>query len=497
MSREIKTESIIIWVLILISHVTTCQEIDKRIFTLEEVIQLAREQSPQAIMARHSYRSSYWQYRTHKAEFLPNLTLQSTFPDFNRSINKYQREDGSYTFVEDYVNNTNLNLSLEQNIGLTGGSIFARSTLQRVDQFGDNESTSYLTTPVGIGFTQPIRAHNEFRWEKRIEPLKFQAAQQEYVNALEEVAIRAIRYFFDLARAQINLQIAKTNYANTDTLYRIANGRFNIGTIAENELLQMELSFLNAGLAYNEAQIDLQARKYQLQSFLGYNERIDIELEMPVDIPKVDIEYLKALEQAHSNNPDIVQHRIDLLQAQREVAKAKAEKGLNANLFASFGLTQQSDQLYDAYVQPIDQQSVRVGLELPIVDWGLGKKNYKMAQSNQEVVKIQVEQAQMDFEQDVFMRVMQFNLQDDQLLIAGKADTIAQKRYEVAKQRFLIGKIDVLDLNVALTEKDQAMRSYLDALRDYWDYYYNLRRITLYDWEENKTLIEDYDKLIE
>ena len=470
---------------------------EKRVFTLNEVIQLSREQSPQAIMARHSFRSSYWQYRTHKAEFLPNLTLKSTLPDFNQSLSIIQNDSGSYNYIEDYVNKGNLNLSLTQNIGLTGGTVYMNSNLQRVDQFGDNRTTSYLTTPVGIGFTQPIRAHNEFRWEKRIEPLKYQAAQQEYLNAMEDVALRAIRYYFELARAQINLHITATNYANTDTLYRIAQGRYNIGTIAENELLQMELSFLNAGLAYNEAQIDLQAKKYQLQSFLGYNERVDIELEIPKEIPKVEIEYIKALEQAHLNNPEIVQQRINLLQAEREVAKAKAEKGLNANLFASFGLTQQSDNFYDAYVRPSNQESVRVGLELPIVDWGLGKKNYKMARSNEELVRVQVEQAQMDFEQEVFMQVMQFNLQDDQLMIAGKADTIAQKRYEVAKQRFLIGKIDVLDLNVALTEKDQAKRAYIDAMRDFWSYYYNIRRITLYDWKEDKPLSEDYDDLID
>ena len=224
---------------------------------------------------------------------------------------------------------------------------------------------------------------------------------------------------------------------------------------------------------------------------------MDIELEIPVEIPNVEIEYIKALEQAHANNPEIVQQRINLLQAEREVAKAKAEKGLNANLYASFGLTQQSDNFYDAYARPSNQENVRVGLELPIVDWGLGKKNYKMARSNEELVRIQVEQAQMDFEQEVFMQVMQFNLQDDQLMIAGKADTIAQKRYEVAKQRFLIGKIDVLDLNVALTEKDQAKRAYIDAMRNFWNYFYNLRRITLYDWKENKPLFEDYDDLID
>jgi outer membrane protein TolC len=59
---------------------------------------------------------------------------------------------------------------------------------------------------------------------------------------------------------------------------------------------------------------------------------------------------------------------------------------------------------------------------------------------------------------------MQFNRQDDQVMIARKSDYISQNRYEVTKQRFLIGKIDVLDLNVAQSERDQAKQKYISTL---------------------------------
>jgi outer membrane protein TolC len=92
---------------------------------------------------------------------------------------------------------------------------------------------------------------------------------------------------------------------------------------------------------------------------------------------------------------------------------------------------------------------------------------------------------------------MQFNLQDDQLRIATKADTVAQKRYSVTKQRFYIGKIDVLDLNIALGEKDAAKRNYLSAMQNYWSYYFNIRRLTLFDFEKMIPLEEDFESLIQ
>ena len=134
---------------------------------------------------------------------------------------------------------------------------------------------------------------------------------------------------------------------------------------------------------------------------------------------------------------------------------------------------------------------------MPILDWGMGKGQYKMAQSAEEVVKMDVSQSMIDFDENIFLQVMQFNLQDDQVRIASKADTIADLRYEVTKQRFLIGKIDVLDLKVALEEKDVARRSFVEALRNYWNYYFDLRGLTLYDWQKDVKLSEDFDDLLD
>ncbi len=466
--------------------------------SLQEVIQLAKEQSPMAIMSRHRFRGSYWEYRTHVAKFRPGLTLSSVIPELTRSIEKITLPDGSDDFVERSLMNSSVEVSLMQNIAPTGGSIFMTSGLQRIDNFKAEENpVSYLSAPVSIGFRQPIKAHNSFRWEKKIEPLKYEEAQKTYIEAMETVSQRAVNNFFNLILAQVNLQIATTNYANNDTLFRIAEGRYNIGTIAENELLQMELAFLNAGTALNEARIQLEINKFRLRSFLGFNETVDIELIIPHDIPEFEVDVVKALSEAKLNSPEIISLQRQLLEADQSVAEAKAEKGLTADLYASYGLTQKEYTIPDAYRDLQDQERIRIGLEIPIMDWGLARGRYRMAQSNQEVTRTTVQQSEIDFEQEVMLQVMQFNLQDDQVRIASKADTIAQSRYEVTKQRFLIGNVDVTDLNIALTEKDAATRNYLTALNNYWSYYFNIRQLTLYNFEKQVPLKEDFEGLLQ
>lgn len=467
----------------------------KREMTFQEVIAIARTQSPMSVTARHQFRASYWEFRSYKAGYLPNLSMSATLPDLNRSIEKIALEEGDI-FAERKQIGTMGSLELRQNIPFTGGNIYMSSDLQRIDFLNDEGGTSYLSNPISIGLRQPINGYNSMRWEKLIEPLKYEESKKDYINALERVSLRAVNNFFDLALAQKNLEISNQNFSNADTLYKIAKGRYQLGTIAENELLQMELSMLNAGTSLNEAKIDLAIRKFQLNSFLGFSQDEDIALIIPLEIPSNEVQLAKALEEARKNNPDVLSRQRQLLEARQSVAQSRADKGLNADLFASFGLSQSGDKFEGLYVNPQQQERVRLGLEIPIMDWGLARGRYKMAQSAQEVVKTNVAQAEMDFEQEVLLQVMQFNLQDDQLIIAAKADTIARMRYEVSKQRFLIGKISVLDLNVALQEKDVAARAYIAALRNYWNYFFNMRSLTLYDWIDNQTLSEEFDSLI-
>ena len=469
---------------------------DNKLLTLQEVIELAREQSLMGLMARHQFRSSYWEFRSHLAQYRPGLSLEATIPSLNNTMESVTQPDGSEKFVSRSNMQTSVDLQLNQNIGLTGGRIFVTSQLQRNDNFGEEPPTTYLAYPVTIGFTQPINGYNELKWERKIEPLKYEEAKLQYINTMERVSQRAVGYFFDLALAQINLEIAMKNHANTDTLYQIAKGRYQLGTIAENELLQMELSYLNAGTALNEANIDLALRKSRLRSFLGFNERVNLQLILPKEVPDMDLDYSRTLAEAKANNPEIINMERQLLEAERQVAEARSQKGLRADLFAQVGLSQFAEELQDAYQNPLNQQRIQVGLQVPLLDWGLGRGRYRMAQSAEEVTKTDVRQSQIDFDENVFLQVMQFNLQDDQVAIASKADTIADLRYEVSKQRFLIGKIDVLDLNVALEEKDVARRGYVQALRNYWDYYYTLRGLTLYDWDKDVKLEEDFEDLL-
>ena len=462
--------------------------------SLDETVKLAKLQSPDAQTARHSFRSAYWNYKYYRANYLPALSLTSD-PNLNRAINKVTLGDGTVKFVEQNMLSTDLTLNLTQNIPWTGGSLFVETAAQRMDIFSDH-TTAWQTSPINIGYRQSLFGYNSLKWDRRIEPVRYREAKKSYVETLELVATRATQKFFNLATAQSNYETATTNYANADTLYQYAQGRYNIGTITENEMLQLELNLLTEQTNMMNARIEVDDCIQSLRSYLGITNASELVASLNEEIPRFNVEVKQALELAYENNPEPEYLQRRRLESESAVAQAKASRGFKADLYMQFGLTQTNEKLKEAYRDPLDQQLVSLGIRIPILDWGVGKGKVKVALSNRDKVYTEVEQSRNDFELNVIKMVKQFNLQADKVMIAQKTDQTAQRRNDVAQKLYLLGKSTILDLNASISEKDRARREYITALYNYWSLYYGLRSMTGYDFERNRELTFDYEQLM-
>ncbi len=470
---------------------------DLKRLTLENVIDIASRQSLDAFRNKNMYLASYWEFRYFKADRLPTLNFEATPLDYNRSMQKvynYDENRDEYKSREDL--SSEVAVLLNQNVGLTGGRIFARSELNMSEKLGADRISSFSSTPFSLGYSQNINGYNSLKWTAKIEPVKFEKAKKNFIQTKEELAIKATRRFFDLVDAQIEVNIATTNLANADTLYKIGTGRFQVGTVTQDELLNLELGFMNAQLALTRANLGLERARAQLNSFLGYDKNTKIECIVPTELPDLAINAEDAVLAAFNNNPEIVNQQQRLIEEDRRVRQAKAQSGISGELYALYGLNQNAQELGLVYKDPLDRQRLRIGVNIPVLDWGRRKGRLEMAESNREVVRISINQEKIDFEQNIIMNVMEFNLQADQVLSRAKADTIAQLGYDVTQQRFLIGKVDVTKLNLARNDQETARRAFINALRTYWNYYFTIRGLTLFDFEKNISLSEDFDRLV-
>jgi outer membrane protein TolC len=463
--------------------------------TLEQTIYESNVHSVDALVAKNEFCSSYWEYRTYQAELLPEVVFDGTLPYYSRSYNPFQNTDGTYTYVGNDYSRLDAAISIHQNIPWTGGKLSVESSLQRLDQFGDHSTTQYMAIPAAITLEQPIFGFNRVRWLQKIEPVKYKEAKARLVSRMENVTVLAINYYFNLLLGEINLNIAVQNYKNTERLYTIAEAKRNIGQISENDLLQLKISCLKAEASVTEAQSSLKASMFQLRSFLGYHENIILIPSIPKSLDNFRLNYDEVLVLAMENSSFTQEIRRRQLEASRDVSKAKSERW-NANLFLSFGLSGQDSHIPELFDNLRNNQIVNLGIRVPILDWGKGKGKVKMAESNREVIQSRIEKEKIDFNQNIFLQVENFNNQSKQLNIAEETDRVARKRYETSIEAFILGKIDVLNLNDAQASKDEARRKYIEEIYRLWSYYYQIRSVTLYDFVNKQNLYADYERIV-
>ena len=140
--------------------------------TLPSAIQTAQQQSYDAMVARLSFMSQYWSYRSFKAELLPAVNLSGNLLQFDRSMVEARNfDDGRISYVENNSMTNSLSLSVDQNIVALGGKLSVQSYLYRLDQFS-YDSKIYNSRPIRLRYTQPIRAYNSLKWQKKTAPLR-------------------------------------------------------------------------------------------------------------------------------------------------------------------------------------------------------------------------------------------------------------------------------------------------------------------------------------
>ncbi|WP_159951218.1 TolC family protein [Polaribacter septentrionalilitoris] len=458
--------------------------------TLEEAIDIAQKNSPDYKSLLNENQASYWRFRRFKAGFLPQLRFDATLPQFRNSVNRITLDDGSDDFRRSNQIRFDGSLSLNQNIALTGGTISVSSQLERVDRFEPTESTGFAVIPFSLNYRQNSLFYNPFKWQKKIEPLIYEEAKREFIERMEQVSLNTSRRYFALLKAQVQARIAKSNFSNQDTLFQISKGRFKMGKIAENDLLQIELSVLNSENNLITNQINLKRTSQNLARYLVLDTE-NIVLSTPKELTTFTVTVKKALEEAKANRKAVIEFRRRRLQAEQNVAEVKGNNRLQMSLRANFGISQQGDVFNNLFDNFNQQQSLVISLGIPILDWGVSKSRRKLVEANKDLELTNIEIEQQEFEQEIYLHVLNWQNQRNFLKTAKKAQEIAIKRYEITKKRFILGKITITDLNLALQEKDRSVLSYLNSLEKFWIDYYTLRRLTLYDFIKNKKIEVD------
>jgi outer membrane protein len=455
--------------------------------TLQDVVELAKGNSIASKQAVTTRDTRYWEWRTFKSNYEPQLSLSGNLPGYSKTSTPVVQPNGSILFQSIHYDNSALTLNFSQSITATGATIYGMTQMQRFDDF-DQNSVLYNGTPYAIGFSQPIGQYNSLKWDKRIQPLLYDESKQAYIEAQEQISIIVTGYFFDLLLAQVNLRTAETNLVNTEKLLKVSNLKFELGKVSKNDILQLQLEELNAKKAVGTAKRDVEIATLNLRSYIGAENDDKIEVVAPQTISRMSVSADKVLSEAFENRSDAIAFIRRITEADRDVAVAKGATGFIATLTANLGTSNSATSIPGVYRNAQTQQLLELQFSLPILDWGRSKAKIKTAEAAQQLTVDSVERDKQTFKQQIVTQVSLFNMTKEQLAYTALADSIASEKYQIARDRYVLGDLSITDLSIAFTENDQAKRDYVKSLRDFWSAYYELRYLSLYDFEKNEKI---------
>src|SRR5690606_37585559 len=169
---------------------------------------------------------------------------------------------------------------LQQPILWTGGVISVNSSVFVVDDI-EREVVNWSGVPMNIRLDQPHFSFNRLRWDRMIEPLRYEESRREYVEEMEFIAREAVSRLFYVMASQSNLQIAEFNLANNDTIYQIQQGRYNMCSTSQHSRLQVQLQRLRSRQDVAQATLGQETNRLRLRSFVGMSNTAEFELVLP------------------------------------------------------------------------------------------------------------------------------------------------------------------------------------------------------------------------
>lgn len=459
-------------------------------YDLQTFIHMAQDSSAEAIKARNVFNEAYWQYRNYKAERLPSLTMTLTPLQYDRNvIKRYISETDRDEYRSQRSLYTYGNLQFSQNIDLTGGTVYASSELGLLRTFSTSTYNQFTSAPFRIGYQQSLIGYNGFKWDHKIEPVKYEVARRNYAYEKEGIVYQTATLFFEVASAKTRLKITRDLYAKADTLFLIGKTQYEQDALIKSDLLTLEQNRLQLQNQCVKNENDYQNALFNLLSYVGFSHIENIEIVLPDEPPVMVISYDQAIAECRCNNPAYLDMQQNIMSAAKDLDKAKKQRHLEANLDLSIGYNQYSDHFREAFRNLMQQEVISIGVTIPLIDWGLRKGKYNMAKSSLETTQAEEKKKILEVEQEVFVAVNNYHTQQNFLKNARSGIDVNNMIYKETIEKFKTGTVNVKDVKEAMSNVMQSETTFIESLRDDWLSYFNLRRLTLYDFQKGCQLV--------
>lgn len=454
--------------------------------SLDNALLLVKLNSSEYRAIQREYKIEDLEYSIYKNSFLPRADIEVSLPTYNRSINSITQPNGENIFIEQQQANSMLRLNVYQKLPFTGGQLLLSSSVNRLDLFS-SDTKLYSSNWFDIFLTQPLKRYNSFKWGKKVNKARFEKKNIALYKKLEDLNKDLIELFCSTYIYQKKIDLTKRNISTTSKYVENANVLFQNGRILEQEVIKGRLSLNQLLNKLESEKINYSNSLFRLKHMIGVNPKDSILLIEPeiLEKPIINSDVLSDRIRRFSLDYGF---RLDLLQSEQELAKAKSNKGLQADLQIGYGLNSNNNEFSNLYEIPSRRKYLNFGLNIPLINWNENGKRYQIEQLKNENLKEFYDSEKNRIELQVSNYVQTLNSLFNKIQYTRQNMGIAEINSNIASEKLILNRLTINEYDIEILKQDQILVEFLDNIKSLWINRYFLRKVTLYDFFQNETL---------
>ena len=487
--RRLRVQSLF-WMLVFFlatgfSHQAFAQEL-----TLEKALEIAFKNSPSIQAAAYNLDISQHNLSAQQAGLKSqfNLTLTpyqySNAKVFNELTSKYNIQE---------LTKSEARLTISQPIIWTDGEI----TL--TNRFGWQEASSSFTGSVPestfnnslyLTLSQPLFTYNRKQMQITELELSLENAQLNYAIQKLQIERSVTQQFLSLFYSWRSLEIAEQQLANAEESYQIIESKVDAGISAPEELYQADLTRFNSQASVQNLRMQYENSQDSFKILLGLP--LDNELVIVADIRKslVDVDLVKAIDHGLEYRMELRQNDIAIQNALHNLIQAGAINEFKAEVSATLGLTGTDPGFGQIYNSPNIDQGVMVSVDIPLFDWGQKKHILAASQAQVDSQHLSASEEIKSIKLEIRQAHRSLQNQRTQIEIAEKNVINAQRTYDINLERYKGGDISAYDMQIYQLQLTQEQLDEVQALINYKVALLDLKIRTLWDFENNFSVID-------
>lgn len=437
-----------------------------------------------------------------------NLNLQA--PNFSESVRPIQLPNQLPVYNTVGTLSWQGTLQLVQPILFTNGSLTLSSDFQQLresvfqEQLDATDRSKRFLSSVGIRFNQPLFVPNQLKLDLERAQLQLTRAQQIYTSSQLNVIYDVTNAFYNTYSAQRSLEIAQNALTQQVQSTELAQKKYEAGLIAEVEALQMEVALARSRNQLLQAEGTLTRQTDALKLILGLALQDTLSVQVVLELTPFEIDEKVAIAHGLRHRASLRQLKINQRLNEISLKETRADGAIRGNLSARYERTgfsnafpenTSSRDLFDASWEDLRRRPRNLGLQfsltVPLWDSDLNRARVARAQTQLDQSVLSLENERKQVELNIRNSIGRLREARSRVNVLKQSENVAKRGYEIDLARFENGDITAQDLTRTRDDLVQAQQAYLAAYIQYQVAIADLKRQTLYDFENNKSLVEE------